>query len=162
MRVILPMPFQSFVLFSVWLLLNESFAPGHILLALILAIVIPLMLKGVQVNSLAIQKPFLAVLYAIKVFGDIVSANFEVASQVLGPSRRLKPGFIAIPLELKGDLPITVLASTICLTPGTVSADVSDDQKWLYVHALHLENEAETIESIKTRYEKPLKEIFGC
>ena len=162
MRAIFPKPFQSFVLFSVWLLLNETIAAGHILLATLLAIGIPLLLKRVQVNSVAIKKPLLAMTYAIKVFGDIILANFEVAIQVLGPTKRLKPGFFAIPLDLKGDLPITVLASTICLTPGTVSADVSEDQKWLYVHALNLVDEEDTIRTIKDRYEKPLKEIFGC
>ncbi len=162
MRFLLPMPFQSLVLFVVWLLLSESIAPGHIVLAAILAIGIPQLLRGVQGNSMAMQKSFKAVLYATKVFGDIVFANFEVAVQVLGPSKHLKPGFFAIPLYLKGEFLITILASTICLTPGTVSAEVSSDQKWLYVHALHLVDEAAAIEGIKTRYEKPLKEIFGC
>ncbi len=101
-------------------------------------------------------------MYAVKVLGDIGSANFEVAVQVLGPSKNLQPGFIAIPLEITGDFPITVLASTISLTPGTVSAEVSEDQKWLYVHALHLTDETATIRERKQRYDKPLKEIFGC
>jgi multicomponent K+:H+ antiporter subunit E len=50
----------------------------------------------------------------------------------------------------------------VSLTPGTVSAEISEDQKWLYVHALHLENPEELIEEVKSRYEAPLKEIFGC
>jgi len=162
MNVLFPMPWQSLILFIVWLLLNESVAPGHLVLASILAIGIPLLLSGAQVHRLTVQKPVKAVLYALKVLGDIVSANFEVAVQVLGPAKRLKPGFLAIPLDITGDFPITVLASTISLTPGTVSAEVSSDQKWLYVHALHLVDEEETIREIKNRYEQPLKEIFGC
>lgn len=162
MNVLFPMPWQSLILFIVWLLLNESVAPGHLVLASILAVGIPLLLGGAQVHRLTVQKPVKAVLYALKVLGDIVSANFEVAVQVLGPAKRLKPGFLAIPLDITGDFPITVLASTISLTPGTVSAEVSIDQKWLYVHALHLVDEEETIREIKQRYEQPLKEIFGC
>ncbi|WP_415890327.1 Na+/H+ antiporter subunit E [Neptuniibacter sp. SY11_33] len=162
MRLIFPMPWQSLILFVVWLLLNESIAPGHLVLASILAIGIPLLLRGTQLHRLNINKPVQVVLYALKVLGDIVSANFEVAVQVLGPAKRLKPGFLAIPLDIEGDFPITVLASTISLTPGTVSAEVSIDQKWLYVHALNLVDEAGTIKEIKERYEQPLKEIFGC
>ena len=162
MRILFPMPWQSIVLFTVWLLLNESIAPGHLVLAAFLAIGIPQLLRGTQDHPFRIQKPMLAVMYALKVLGDIVSANFEVAVQVLGPSRRLQPGFLAIPLDITGDFPITLLASTISLTPGTVSAEVSSDQKWLYVHALHLVDETASIREIKKRYEQPLKEIFGC
>lgn len=162
MGFLFPMPWQSMMLFTVWLLLNQSVSPGHLVLAAFLAITIPLLLSGTQIHRLTIKKPFKAFLYLLKVLGDIVSANFEVAVQVLGPSRKLQPGFIAVPLDITGDFPITVLASTISLTPGTVSAEVSSDHKWLYVHALHLVDETATIREIKQRYEQPLKEIFGC
>lgn len=162
MNLLFPMPWQSLMLFGVWLLLNQSVSPGHLVLAAFLAFTIPLLLGGTQIHRLTVKKPGKAILYALKVLGDIVSANFEVAVQVLGPTRKLQPGFIAIPLEITGDFPITVLASTISLTPGTVSAEVSSDHKWLYVHALHLVDETATIREIKQRYEQPLKEIFGC
>ena len=94
--------------------------------------------------------------------GDIVVSNIVVAKQVLGVPERLQPGFVAIPLDLEEALPITILASTISLTPGTVSIEISKDRKTLYVHALHVENETDLVGRIKRRYEKPLKEIFGC
>ena len=60
-------------------------------------------------------------------------------------------------------LSITVLASTVTMTPGTVSSEVSSDKKWLYVHVLNMpENEQEVIDLIKQRYESRVKEIFGC
>lgn len=162
MKYLLPMPLQSAILFVVWLLLNQSVSPGHLVLATVMALVIPWLLRSAQTDQVTIKKPAKAVLYVLKVLWDIVAANFEVAYQVLGPSKRLQPGFLAIPLDITGDFPITVLASTISLTPGTVSAEVSSDQKWLYVHALHLIDETATIRGIKQRYEQPLKEIFGC
>jgi multicomponent K+:H+ antiporter subunit E len=49
------------------------------------------------------------------------------------------------------------------MTPGTVSAEISKDKKWLYVHALNMpEDEQEIIDTIKQRYESRVKEIFGC
>jgi multicomponent K+:H+ antiporter subunit E len=93
---------------------------------------------------------------------DIVVANLAVAKLILGPTKALQPGFIAYPLNLTGDLPITLLASTISLTPGTLSAEVSKDKEWLYIHALDLPNEQALIDEIKQRYETPLKEIFQC
>ena len=100
--------------------------------------------------------------YAIMVLGDIIVANFEVALLVLGPSKKLQPAFIAVPIDIVNELPITILASTVSLTPGTVSAEVSEDKNWLYVHVLHMTDKDELIATIKQRYEQPLTEIFAC
>lgn len=158
----LPMPAQSLILFVVWLLLNNTLAPGHILLGAVLALGIPLLVAPMQTPQPRVRAHIRAVRYTMMVLYDILTANFEVALRVIGPTKKLRPAFVAVPLDIEGALPITILASTISLTPGTVSADVSEDHRWLYVHVLHLTDEAELIDQIKSRYEAPLKEIFGC
>jgi len=55
---------------------------------------------------------------------------------------------------------IAALTSMITLTPGTVSAALSDDRKYLLVHVLNLDDEQHLITEIKRRYEAPLMEIF--
>ena len=160
--MLLPMPFHSLLLFIVWLLLNNSVSPGHIVLASFFAITIPWLVTGMRDDHPKILRPLLAIRYVLMVMKDIITANVEVALLIIGPTKKLKPGFVAIPLDVTTDLGITILASTVSLTPGTVSAEVSKDKAWLFVHALHLENEAELIESVKQRYERPIKEIFGC
>jgi len=157
-----PMPFHSLLLFVVWLLLNNSVSAGHMVLAAFFAIAIPLLVNGMRDEHPKILKPWLAIRYVLKVLKDIVSANVEVALLIIGPIKKLKPGFVAIPINIDSDLGITILASTVSLTPGTVSAEVSEDKAWLYVHSLHLDDEVELINSVKQRYEKPIKEIFGC
>lgn len=158
----LPMPVHSILLFVVWLLLNNTLAPGHLVLGAILALVIPLLCAPLQTPQPIVRRPMLAIRYALRVLADIVVANVEVAILVLGPMRRLQPAFVAVPLDIRYELPRTVLASTVSLTPGTVSAELSEDGLWLYVHALHLTDEQALIETIKSRYEAPLKEIFAC
>lgn len=160
--MLLPMPFHSLLLFIVWLLLNNSISAGHIVLASFFAITIPWLVTGMRDDHPHIIKPWLAIRYVLMVMKDILTANVEVALLIVGPAKKLKPGFVAIPLDVTTDLGITILASTVSLTPGTVSAEVSKDKAWLFVHALHLESEAELIESVKQRYERPIKEIFGC
>lgn len=162
MKRLLPHPFLSLILFVVWLLLNNSIAPGHILLAAILALVIPKLTTPLQKEHPKLIKPFLAARYVLMLLWDIVLSNVEVAIQVVGPLRKLNPGFIVIPLDTSEHLPVTLLASSISLTPGTVSVEVSKDRSHLYVHVLNLDDEAKTIATIKQRYEKPLKEMFGC
>ena len=100
--------------------------------------------------------------YVFLVLKDIISANFTVALLVIGPLKKMNPGFVAVPLDIKSELGITLFASTVSLTPGTVSAEISEDQKWLYIHAMHLESSDALILEVKSRYESRLKEILGC
>ncbi len=158
----LPMPVHSILLFVVWLLLNNTLAPGHLVLGAFLALTIPLLCAPLQTPQPIVHRPLLALRYILRVLWDIVVANIEVAILVLGPMRKLQPAFVAVPLDITSELPQTVLASTVSLTPGTVSAELSEDGRWLYVHALHLTDEQALIETIKSRYEAPLKEIFAC
>lgn len=157
-----PMPVQTVVLFVAWLLLNNSLSPGHILLAAILATSIPHFCLPVQSPQPKGHKPLLIIRYFAVLLWDIVVANLTVARLILGQNRNLSPSFIALPLDMRAELPITILASTISLTPGTLSADVSEDRAWLYIHALDVDDETQLIAEIKQRYEKPLKEIFQC
>lgn len=157
---ILPMPMHSSLLLIVWLLLN-GFSAGQLLLGTILAIGIPLLTSPFADRHSKVKKPFAMAVYLLRLLWDIVVSNLEVARRVLRSNRKLNPGFIAYPLELTGDLPLTVLASTISLTPGTVSVDFSEDKQWLYIHALHIDSEQDIIDSIRERYEQPLKEIFS-
>ena len=71
------------------------------------------------------------------------------------PPPSLRPAFVAVPLDLQTDLAISLLASTITLTPG-----ISTDRKVLLVHALDVEDQDELVAVITQRYEKPLKEVF--
>jgi multicomponent K+:H+ antiporter subunit E len=98
--------------------------------------------------------------YFLILLVDIVRSNLTVARLIIGPSGKLTPGFITYPLELDDDFAITILASTISLTPGTVSAHYDSDAGTLLIHALHVTDEDELIRQIKERYEGPLKEIF--
>jgi multicomponent K+:H+ antiporter subunit E len=93
---------------------------------------------------------------------DIVVANVQVAWIVLTkPNSKLRPAWVVIPLDLVQPEAITILAGTITLTPGTVSADLSDGGHSLLVHALHTDDPDAVRDEIKDRYERRLKEIFA-
>jgi multicomponent K+:H+ antiporter subunit E len=100
--------------------------------------------------------------YSVLVMWDIVVANIEVAWIVLTvPNAKLKPAWIVVPLELQEPEAITVLAGTITLTPGTVSADLSDQGHSLLVHVLHTDDPDAVRDYITNRYQRRLKEIFS-
>jgi multicomponent Na+:H+ antiporter subunit E len=73
----------------------------------------------------------------------------------------MRPAIVAIPLDLRGDLEITLLANLITLTPGTLSLDVSSDKRVLYVHSMYVTDIAAFRSEIKNGFEKRVKELFA-
>lgn len=91
---------------------------------------------------------------------ELMKANLQVAFDVSTPRFFMKPGIVKVPLTAQSDLEITLLANLISLTPGTLSLDVSNDKKVLYVHAMYIKNKEQFIHSIKNGFEKKLLEIL--
>jgi multicomponent K+:H+ antiporter subunit E len=159
---LLPHPLLTLVLTCIWLLLNNSLEPAHILLGLLLGWAIPRFTlpfwpERVRFYSLRAAGRFAAVfLY------DVVIANLAVARLILAGPRALRPCFAVVPLDLTNELAISLLANTICLTPGTVSAHLSADRRSLLIHALDCDEPDALVAEIKQRFEAPLKEILEC
>lgn len=93
-----------------------------------------------------LPKLFAFIVFFIK---ELIRANLTVAFDVVTPVWHMKPGVIAYRLDAKTEVEITMVANFISLTPGTLSLDVSDDQRVLYIHAMFLDNEEELRESLK-------------
>jgi len=157
---LLPHPLLTPALAGVWLLLNNSLQPGHIILGLLLGWLIPLFTLRFWPEVVTIHRPLVLLRFTLVVLYDIVLANMVVALRILGRPERLHPTLVEVPLDLRGDLAISLLANTICLTPGTVSARLSGDRRTLLVHALDAPDADEVRAQIKARYEAPLKEVF--
>ncbi|MBN1301950.1 MAG: Na+/H+ antiporter subunit E [Melioribacteraceae bacterium] len=104
-----------------------------------------------------IPKVFNFVFYFIY---ELIVANIKVAYDILTPRHRMNPAVFAVPLDVKTDIEITLLANVITLTPGTLSLDVSNDKKVLYVHAAYVKDREEFVREIKEGFEKKLMEIF--
>jgi multicomponent K+:H+ antiporter subunit E len=160
MRRLLPAPILSAALIVGWLLLNGTVTVGHIVLGALLALAIPWWTERLRPERpqlgawMAVLSLMLVVLY------DIVISAVVVARQILGREADLQSEFVWVPLDIRDPHGIVALAGVITLTPGTLSADLSDDRRHLLVHALHVDDPAALVESIKRRYEQPLRAIF--
>jgi multicomponent K+:H+ antiporter subunit E len=159
MRV-LPRPLLSAAILLTWLALNDSLDPAHVLLGLLLALIVPLLIGRFLPLPGPVRRPFTMLRLLLRVLVDVVVANLEVARRVLGPESRIRSRFVWVPLDIRSPHGITALAAIVALTPGTLSVEFSADRRHLLVHGLHVENEAALIRDIKTRYERPLREIF--
>ena len=91
---------------------------------------------------------------------ELVKSAVKVAITVLTPRLDLKPGIIAYPLTVERDIEITLLANLITLTPGTLSIDVSEDRKTLYVHCIDVPDVDAAIADIRDGFERRIREVF--
>ncbi|MFM7294531.1 MAG: Na+/H+ antiporter subunit E [Burkholderiales bacterium] len=156
----LPQPRTSLVLLAVWLALNNTVHPAHLLLGGLLAGIIPLWTSRFAVSATYPKQLLTVVVLSVIVLVDILKSNLDVARLILGREAEIQPDFLWIPLEVTDTYAKTALAGIITMTPGTLSVDFSEDGKYLLVHALHVTDKAQLIKDIKARYELPLKEIF--
>jgi multicomponent K+:H+ antiporter subunit E len=158
----LPHPALSVLLLLVWLLLFNTASAGQILLGTFIAVGVPLLNRRFWPEAPKVGHWLRLSQFVVTVLVDIVIANIAVARLVLGSNSRLHPAVVRVPLDLDDPFAVTLLASTVSLTPGTVSAEISEDRHLLEVHCLDLEDAEALVRTIKDRYEAPLKEIFSC
>ena len=161
MRRILPQPLMTLALAALWMMLIDSVSPGSIVMGLIVGVIVPLFTHVFWPSPPRPRRLGLIIVYIFVVIKDVVLANLEVARVVLfKPNRDLRPAFMTIPLDLETPEAITVLASTITMTPGTLSADICADGRSLLIHGLDVPDQEAVILDIKERYEKRLRGIF--
>ncbi|WP_121067461.1 Na+/H+ antiporter subunit E [Chachezhania antarctica] len=158
---LIPHPFLSVGLVVVWLMLVNHFSLGNLLLGAVLGILVPALTGPYWPNKPSVGRPLKIIEYILVVLWDIVVANVQVALLILFKrNANLKSQWIVVPMELTSPEAITVLAGTITMTPGTVSAMLTADASEILVHCLHTDDPEGTRDDIKNRYERRLKEIF--
>jgi multicomponent K+:H+ antiporter subunit E len=154
-------PALSVLLAAVWLLLRESAAPADLIGAVVIALVVPRLVHRFLGPPTRPRALGMALRFTFVVLWDIVVSNLTVARIVLDPTSKPRPAWVPVTLETRHPLAITLLATIITTTPGTVSCVVDDERGEILVHALDCDDPAALAAQIKARYERPLMEIFG-
>lgn len=158
----LPSPLMSFILLLFWLLLNDSLEASTFLLGAILAIVIPVLTQPLQpLGFPRISKPFTFFRLLGWALVEIVRSCLNVSWLILfTPRHKLNSQFIRIPLDLRNPYGLAMLSCLINSTPGTVWVEILPDTHELALHVFDLHDEEWWLNTIKTRYEQPLIEVF--
>ncbi|MBO9451380.1 Na+/H+ antiporter subunit E [Tropicibacter sp. R16_0] len=161
LRRIFPHPHLTLLLTLVWMLLANSLSLNSLVFGLFLGVVIPFVTQPYWPDQPKLRNWPMIIEYILVVLYDIVVANIVVAKIILFKrDQDRQPAWICVPLELRTPEAITVLAGTITMTPGTVTADLSSEGHNLLVHCLDAPDPDAVRDEIKQRYERRLKEIF--
>lgn len=147
------------VLTFVWVALTGSFAFANFVFGFALSFfILRFSIQGRARKYFSFVPKFIAFVFYF--LYELIKANVQVAIDVVTPPFYMTPGIVQIPLSARTDAEISWLANLISLTPGTLSLDVSDDKKVLYVHAMYITDEAEFVDSIKNGFEKRLLNLM--
>jgi multicomponent Na+:H+ antiporter subunit E len=139
--------------FSLWTL-----ATGYVIGYLIL---VALVRGGVLETSPYVGRVHRVLGLAAYFFYELVKANFRLALDVATPRFDMKPGIIALPLDVTQDGQILLLSMLINTTPGSVALDISPDRKTLYVHVMYMDTPDAAREDIKKGFERRILGVLG-
>jgi multicomponent Na+:H+ antiporter subunit E len=151
----------SILLALAWAALQGNMTLGNLLVGYGVGYVILALLEkgGVMRSTLASRTG-----HAIGLAGffawELVLANVRVAADVLRPRTGIQPAVVGIPLDVRSDGEILLLSMLINITPGSVTIDLSEDRRTLYVHVMHMTNAEATRREIKDGFERRVRLVF--
>ncbi len=143
-----------------WAAVSASFSFANLVLGFVLS-AIGLYLIREQVGYVGyLTRSYRVLSLALLFIYELILSAWKVTVLVLSPRMNAKPGIFAYPMRVDRDGEITLLANLITLTPGTLSVDVSDDRRTLYVHAIDCSDVDQTRRDIAEGFERKILEAF--
>lgn len=152
--------FFNIFLAMVWALASGQISLFSLVIGFILGYIVLWFAQPLMKPSRYFQRFPIAVRFTCFFLWQLLLSNLRVAYDVITPRLYMRPGIVAVPLEARTDQEITLLANLITLTPGTLSIDVSEDRRTLYVHAMFVNSPDDVRNSIKNGFERRLLELI--
>lgn len=156
------MAFQILLNFSLaflWMFLSANFSINGFLIGFILGAIALIIMRRFFKSRLYIGRVWSIISLILLFLKELILANIAVLKVVLKPKLDMQPAFFKYETALTEEWELTLLSSLITLTPGTVVVHISDDNKYLYIHAIDAADIDETIASIRDSFEKAILEV---
>jgi multicomponent Na+:H+ antiporter subunit E len=150
----------SILLALAWAALQGDISLGDLLVGYAVGYgILAVLAKGGVMPSTLVFRTARALGLAAFVARELFIANVRVASDVIG-GHKIEPAVVAIPLDITSDGEILLLSMLINITPGSVTIDLADDRRTLFVHVMHMESADKTRRDIKDGFERRVKLLF--
>ena len=151
----------SILLALAWAALQGEITLANLVAGYVLSyVILTLLAKGGVMRSTLAARTAHAVRLAGFFAWELTLANVRVAADVLRPRTSIRPAVVAIPLDVSKDGEILLLSMLINITPGSVTIDLSEDRRTLYVHVMHMTSADASRREIKEGFERRVKRIF--
>lgn len=150
----------NLLLALVWAAMTGNFSLENLVVGFLIGYLVLFLAQRVFGRSPYFGRLGRVVRFALFYVYELFKANLRVAADVVTPAHRSRPGIVAIPLDARTDAEITVLANLITMTPGSLSIDVSEDRRVLYVHAIFVQDADEFRRQLKHDFERRVLEML--
>jgi multicomponent Na+:H+ antiporter subunit E len=148
------------LLAMIWAAGTGQFSLANLVVGFVLGYLVLRLMYGILPDSGYFLRVRRVVSFTFFFIGEVIRANLRIARDVLTPRHTIRPGIVAVPLDAERDNEITLLATLISLTPGSLVLDVSNDRRVLYVHAMHVRDRESFIHEIKDGFERRVLEVL--
>ena len=166
-----PAVISTFILcLGFWVLLTWSFEAQELAAGAVVSLAVALFSARFFIHEKAFwlfnpAKFFSLLYYVIIVFPvELVKANWDVAKRCYGGCKNVNPGIVKVPVDLRSDYGLSMLANSITLTPGTITMDVAEEDGQInyYIHWIDVTKPSgkEAGDAIKGALEKGVGRVF--
>lgn len=149
----------NFIIAFVWMFLYSDWSSQRFIIGYLIGAILIGLLNRFWPHDFYLRKLWAVIALLLLFLKELFISSFIVIGQVIRPKLNIRPGIFAYETELTSDWEITVLSCLICLTPGTLTMEVSHDKRTLYIHAMDIEDKEEVVRQIKDTFEKAILEV---
>lgn len=156
------MPLQivlNIIIAIMWMFLSESYAFSTFVVGYLLGILLLFVLQRFIPDSFYMKRVWKFAKLILLFIRELVLSNLDIVKLVYKRKLDIQPGIFTLPIDVRSNFEITLLANLITLTPGTLSIAVSDDHTKIFVHAMDIPDVEKSIVDIKETFEKAIMEV---
>ncbi|UCZ54451.1 Na+/H+ antiporter subunit E [Bacillus shivajii] len=143
----------------IWMLLKNNFTGIEFFYGYLVGLLLLFVLRRFLVYDFYLRRVYAFIKLIVLFVYKLILSNIDVIKIVLSPKMDIQPGIIAVPTELETEWEITLLATLISLTPGTLSMNFSEDGKTIFIHFIHVTDKEEAIKEIHDSFQKAIMEV---
>jgi multicomponent Na+:H+ antiporter subunit E len=148
------------LLAMIWAAGTGQFSLANLVVGFVLGYLVLRLMYGILPDSGYFLRVRRVITFMVFTISEIIRANLRISRDVLTPSHTMRPGIVAVPLDVEKDNEILLLTTLISLTPGSLVLDVSNDRRVLYIHAMHVRDRESFIREIKHGFERRVLEVL--
>ncbi|WP_226656763.1 MULTISPECIES: Na+/H+ antiporter subunit E [Guptibacillus] len=156
------MPIQiiiNLIIAVLWMFLFESYSFSTFFIGYLFGIGLLLLMERFIPDRFYFYRLWAIIKLLFLFIKELIMANIQVVKLVYSPKHKMNPGIIEVPIDVRTNWEITMLANLITLTPGTLTVSVAPDNMHIYIHAMDAPDADEVIKEIKGTFEKAIMEV---
>lgn len=148
----------NFMIAFIWMFLHNDWTGPRFVIGFLLGIVVLLGMRRFW-PRLYLEKVWAIIRLILLLMRELIVSSFVVVKAVLRPKLNIRPAILKYTTELNSDWEVATLITMLCLTPGSVVLELSEDNRTLYIHAMDVDDPDKFRANIRDTFERAIQEV---